>query len=98
MSCSHDGEPVVIPNAICIHEQDAGLGSKHTNIRTGRADVTRTRELVFQLIVTVGNYEYALYWIFGEENLLLSPTFPTDAPFRQIPPLPSTTRSARPAS
>lgn len=65
MSCSHDGEPVKIPNAICIHEQDAGLGSKHTNIRTGRADVTRTRELVFQLIVTVGNYEYALYWIFG---------------------------------
>ncbi|BGP32212.1 hypothetical protein JCM10296v2_003992 [Rhodotorula toruloides] len=64
MSCSHDGEPVTIPNAICIHEQDAGLGSKHTNIRTGRADVTRTRELVFQLIVTVGNYEYALYWIF----------------------------------
>ncbi|POY74648.1 putative Primary-amine oxidase [Rhodotorula taiwanensis] len=64
LSCSHDGEPVVIPNAICIHEQDAGLGWKHTNIRTGRADVTRARELVLQLIVTVGNYEYCLYWIF----------------------------------
>jgi UV DNA damage endonuclease len=33
------------------------LGWKHTNIRTGKADVTRARELVFQLIVTVGNYE-----------------------------------------
>ncbi|GJN94178.1 hypothetical protein Rhopal_007252-T1 [Rhodotorula paludigena] len=63
LSVSPDGEPAIIPNAICIHEQDAGLGWKHTNIRTGRADVTRARELIFQLIVTVGNYEYALYWI-----------------------------------
>ncbi|ORY81288.1 primary amine oxidase [Leucosporidium creatinivorum] len=64
MGTSADGRPVKIPHAICIHEQDAGLGWKHTNIRTGRADVTRARELVFQLIVTVGNYEYALYFVF----------------------------------
>ncbi|POY74645.1 putative Diamine oxidase [Rhodotorula taiwanensis] len=52
------------PTAICIHEQDAELGWKHTNIRTGRAEVTRARELVLQLIVTLVNYEYCLYWIF----------------------------------
>lgn len=72
LSVSPDGEPAIIPNAICIHEQDAGLGWKHTNIRTGRADVTRARELIFQLIVTVGNYEYALYWILGARHLLSS--------------------------
>lgn len=64
LGCSPDGEPVTLPNAICMHEQDAGIGWKHTNVRTGRADVTRARELVLQLILTVGNYEYALYWIF----------------------------------
>ncbi|KAL8277071.1 hypothetical protein RQP46_010499 [Phenoliferia psychrophenolica] len=52
LGCSAAGDP------------DAGLGWKHTNIRTGKAEVVRSRELVFQLIVTVGNYEYALYWIF----------------------------------
>lgn len=55
---------MVLPNAICMHEQDAGIGWKHTNVRTGRADVTRARELILQLILTVGNYEYALYWVF----------------------------------
>lgn len=30
------GEPLVKKNAICIHEQDNGIGWKHTNYRTGR--------------------------------------------------------------
>lgn len=30
------GEPMVKQNAICIHEQDAGIGWKHTNYRTER--------------------------------------------------------------
>ncbi|KAM0756094.1 primary amine oxidase [Meredithblackwellia eburnea MCA 4105] len=64
LGCSSEGEPVRLPNTICVHEQDAGLGWKHTNIRTGKAEITRARELVFQLIVTVGNYEYCLYFIF----------------------------------
>jgi primary-amine oxidase len=30
------GEPMVKENAICVHEQDSGIGWKHTNYRTGR--------------------------------------------------------------
>lgn len=30
------GEPLVKPNAICIHEQDNGIGWKHSNYRTER--------------------------------------------------------------
>ncbi|KAL1793459.1 hypothetical protein ACET3X_008441 [Alternaria dauci] len=53
-----DGEPKVHPNVVCLHEQDNGIGWKHTNWRTGRAVVTRLRELVVQFIITLANYEY----------------------------------------
>lgn len=53
-----DGEPKLHPNVICLHEQDNGIGWKHTNWRTGRAVVTRLRELVVQFIITLANYEY----------------------------------------
>ncbi|OAL51393.1 copper amine oxidase-like protein [Pyrenochaeta sp. DS3sAY3a] len=53
-----DGEPKIHPNVICLHEQDNGIGWKHTNWRTGRAVVTRMRELVIQFIITLANYEY----------------------------------------
>ncbi|OCK83734.1 hypothetical protein K432DRAFT_290434 [Lepidopterella palustris CBS 459.81] len=53
-------------NVVCIHEQDAGIGWKHTNYRTGRAAVVRSRELVLQSIITVSNYEYILAFIFNQ--------------------------------
>lgn len=59
------GSPVNMPNVICVHEQDAGIGWKHTNYRTNRAVVTRQRELVLQTILTVSNYEYILSFVFN---------------------------------
>lgn len=53
-------------NVVCIHEQDVGIGWKHTNYRTGRAVVVRSRELVLQSIITVSNYEYILAFIFNQ--------------------------------
>ena len=58
----NDGNPVTIPNAICVHEEDAGIGWKHTDFRTGAVQVRRRRRLVISTIVTVGNYEYGYYW------------------------------------
>lgn len=52
------GAPARLPNVVCLHEQDNGIGWKHTNFRTGRAVVTRMRELVVQFIITLANYEY----------------------------------------
>ena len=60
------GEPLEMPNVICIHEQDNGIGWKHTNYRTGRAAVVRNRELVLQSIITVSNYEYVLAFQFNQ--------------------------------
>ncbi|RDL33912.1 Amine oxidase [Venustampulla echinocandica] len=60
------GEPLNMPNVVCIHEQDNGIGWKHTNYRTGRAAIVRNRELVLQSIITVANYEYILAFIFSQ--------------------------------
>jgi len=57
-----DGTPVKIENAICIHEEDQGIGWKHWDWRTDHAEVRRLRRLVISSISTVGNYEYASYW------------------------------------
>lgn len=57
-----DGSVMTIPQAICIHEEDAGLLWKHTDFRTERGEVRRARKLVVSTIATVGNYEYAFYW------------------------------------
>ena len=66
MLADANGEPLTMPNVICVHEQDAGIGWKHTNYRTQRAVVTRARELVVQSIITVANYEYILAFNFNQ--------------------------------
>ncbi len=56
------GNPVVIPNAVCMHEEDHGIAWKHTDFRTGEVEVRRSRRLVISTIATVGNYEYGFFW------------------------------------
>lgn len=54
------GNATLSKAVVCLHEQDNGIGWKHTNYRTDRAVVTRLRELVVQFVVTLANYEYVL--------------------------------------
>ncbi|KAN0071824.1 Copper amine oxidase, enzyme domain containing protein [Elaphomyces granulatus] len=61
-----DGTAKKAPNVICLHEQDNGIGWKHTNWRTGRAVVTRSRELVVQFVITLANYEYIFAYKFDQ--------------------------------
>jgi primary-amine oxidase len=56
------GEVTTIRNAICLHEEDAGLLWKHYDWTTETTEVRRARRLVVSSIVTVDNYEYAFYW------------------------------------
>src|SRR3954454_478557 len=58
----NDGGQVVIPNAICMHEEDAGIGWKHMDFRTEATQVRRRRRLVISSVATVGNYEYEYFW------------------------------------
>jgi primary-amine oxidase len=65
----HDtsGAPRVISNAICVHEEDNGVGWKHVDDRSG-AQVRRARRLVVSFHVTVANYEYLVYWRFYQDG------------------------------
>ncbi|GLZ41368.1 amine oxidase [Actinokineospora sp. NBRC 105648] len=56
--------PVTIPQAICMHEEDYGILWKHTNILTGATEVRRSRRLVVSFFATIGNYDYGFFWYF----------------------------------
>ncbi|MGN9785401.1 primary-amine oxidase [Nonomuraea sp. ZG12] len=57
-----DGRPKVLPNAICMHEEDFGVLWKHTDPANGSRETRRQRRLVISFFVTVGNYDYGFYW------------------------------------
>ncbi|WP_426574716.1 primary-amine oxidase [Aquihabitans sp. McL0605] len=59
---TEQGTPWIVPNAICIHEEDVGIGWKHVDLMTGTHEVRRSRRLVISHIATVGNYEYGFFW------------------------------------
>ncbi|XP_037032511.1 copper amine oxidase 1-like [Bradysia coprophila] len=67
---THDGKATVIKNVICLHEEDAGTLHKHTEYRTGKVNVTRSRRLVLSFVVTVVNYEYAFYYTFYQDGTI----------------------------
>ncbi len=68
--CNSKGEVVTIKNAICLHEEDAGILWKHMDWRTNETEVRRNRRLVISFIATVGNYEYGFYWYFQQDGLI----------------------------
>lgn len=52
-----DGRAIEVKNAICIHEEDAGVLWKHTDFRPGgRSRTVRSRRLVISMVCTVANY------------------------------------------
>lgn len=65
-----NGNPVLIPSTICMHEQDYGLLYLHKNYRTDSSVVTRRREFVVQTIATVANYEYIINLIFDQAGAI----------------------------
>jgi primary-amine oxidase len=64
------GRVVTIKNAICLHEEDAGMLWKHTDWRTNQSEVRRARRLAVSLIATVGNYDYGFYWYFHQDGTI----------------------------
>ena len=65
---SEHGNPYVMENAVCIHEEDYGILWKHNDMNTGHVEVRRSRRLVVSFIATVGNYEYGFYWYFYQDG------------------------------
>lgn len=64
------GQPFVMQNAICLHEEDYGILWKHFEFRTGVHEVRRSRRLVISFFATVGNYDYGFYWYFYQDGTI----------------------------
>ena len=75
------GEPLVLPNAICVHEEDFGVLWKHTDIYSGSKETRRQRRLVVSFFVTVGNYDYGFYWYFYLDGTIELEAKATGVPF-----------------
>lgn len=65
-----DGEPVPIPNAICMHEEDYGVLWRHIQWRTGEGDVRRSRRLVISSFAAIGNYDYGFFWYLYQDGTI----------------------------
>jgi primary-amine oxidase len=65
-----NGEPYTIRQAICLHEEDAGLLWKHYDATLGTTETRRSRRLVISFIITADNYEYAIYWYFYQDGTI----------------------------
>ncbi len=58
----NDGNPRIIRNGICMHEEDASILSKHSDLWSEIQYTRRNRRLVISFFTTVGNYDYGFYW------------------------------------
>ena len=65
---SSEGQPELVENAVCLHEEDYGILWKHTNWRTDDTEVRRSRRLVISFISTIQNYEYGFFWYFYQDG------------------------------
>jgi primary-amine oxidase len=64
------GNPVPLKNAVCMHEEDAGVLWKHVDYRNGHNESRRSRELIVSSIATVVNYEYLFYWHLRQDGCI----------------------------
>ena len=64
------GKPRMIRNAICIHEEDFGVGWKHDGVHVATSETRRLRRLVVSFFATVGNYDYGFYWYFYTDGTI----------------------------
>ena len=69
-SSTAPGEPLPIPNAICMHEEDVGLLWKHTSGATARARCAASRRLVISSFSAIGNYDYGFFWYLYQDGTI----------------------------
>lgn len=62
------GAPYISEDSLGVYERDSGLIWQHYDYVTDTTQGRRGRELVLTYIVTIGNYDYALDWVFGQDG------------------------------
>lgn len=65
-----DGEAYVLKNGVGVYERDGGMLWKHFESFGRTNESRRARQLVLFFITTIGNYDYAINWIFHQDGVL----------------------------
>lgn len=69
-AADNDGNPFVMENAVCLHEEDYGTLWKHYEFRNEVFEMRRSRRLVISFFATVGNYDYGFYWYLYQDGTI----------------------------
>ena len=64
------GKPYTLERAVGIYERDGGILWKHFDTVSGKNETRRARELVMVFVATIGNYDYAVNYIFKQDGSL----------------------------
>ncbi len=64
------GKPYTLERAVAIYERDGGILWKHFDTVSGKNETRRARELVMFFVATIGNYDYAVNYIFKQDGSL----------------------------
>ena len=62
-----NGVPYMLKRAVAVYERDGGILWKHAESYTGTNESRRARELVIFFVATIGNYDYAISYIFKQD-------------------------------
>lgn len=65
-----NGKPYTLERAVGIYERDGGILWKHFDSVSGTNETRRGRELVIFFVATIGNYDYAVNYIFKQDGSL----------------------------
>ncbi|HEU4594494.1 MAG TPA: primary-amine oxidase [Pyrinomonadaceae bacterium] len=65
-----DGQPEELKRAVGIYERDGGMLWKHYESYSEKNESRRARQLVIFFIATIGNYDYAVNWVFHQDGTL----------------------------
>lgn len=64
------GKPYTLERAVAIYERDGGIMWKHFDTVSGTNETRRARELVMFFVATIGNYDYAVSYVFKQDGSL----------------------------
>jgi primary-amine oxidase len=64
------GEPTLMEDVIALYERDGGILWRHYDFNNETHEGRRSRELVMTTVAAIGNYDYAISWIFHEDGML----------------------------
>jgi len=64
------GQPYVLPNVVCLHEEDHGVLWKHDDFFSQTNEVRRSRRLVISFWTAIGNYDYGFFWYVYQDGTI----------------------------